>query len=295
MLKIDRDFVLGSFEGVCELRVKNGDPLEFLLKRAFDIEFIDGVLTSDGNLRPTVFTCGKDLTVSKTSFWGVNSYLKKAVQKFRLSKLCVVAPSCVLDGVNKTQYYGIGCNWVRTAIALKIGVVCVGYPLGDGCLAEMLDVCGRKEGIVEYRFDEKGLVAVAESGFDVVVPIEIHSRYVNPACNYCFNLSAKGADLSYVRKKEGGIFFVRSERGWRILWLIQRSFPRECEVKVLHLKNLHYIEKILEEKLKINVDLSLERFEIGLPEPKWNENRFSKLYRAWNSLNDMNNGIEEVF
>ncbi len=293
MLRINFDFIFGKFKAVCKLVVHNDDPLEFLLKKSFELGVFDGVLTTDINGNPALFSSPENLTVSKTSFFGVNSYLKKAIQKFRFSKLCVVGPSCILDGVNKTQYYGIGCNWVKTAVALKVGIVCVGAPVGEGNEIEILDLTGEKSKILEYRFAPSGFKALTEKG-EVKIPLNVHHSYVNSACRYCFNLSAKGADISYVRTGEKcGILLVRSERGWETLRLVQGSFPQECSVELVGEEEISYLEGILREKLLLNVDSALQRFEAGFPEPKWNSNRFAKFYRIWNTLENSN--IEEVF
>jgi coenzyme F420 hydrogenase subunit beta len=292
MLNVNSDFVLGKIKGICKVNVQNEDPLEFLLKKFFELEVVDGVLTADKNGKPALFASPEKLTVSKTSFFGVNAYLKKAIQKYRFSKLCVVGPSCILDGLNKTQYYGIGCNWVKTAVALKVGIVCVGTPVGEGEEVEVMDLTGKRDKVLEYKFTPSGFKALTREG-EIEIPLSVHHSYVNSACKYCFNLSAKGADISYIRNGKYGIFIVRSERGWKTLWLVQRSFPEECSVELIGREGIAYVERILKEKVLLNVDSSLERFESGFPEPKWNTNRFAKLYRIWNTLEDSN--IEEVF
>jgi coenzyme F420 hydrogenase subunit beta len=201
-----------------------------------------------------------------------------------------------MDGLNKTQYYGIGCNWVKTAVALKVGILCTGTLTQESLNCEILDLFGKKEEVKRYYYSKRGLVYELFSGRELSVNIEVHHHYVAAGCRYCLNLSARGSDITYIPEKneKSGIFIVRSERGSRTLGLLQKEFPLLFKFTALKSKDIEHIEELLRKKLLLNIDSILERVELGLPGSKWDGNRFRKFYRVWNAINDFNIE-EEVF
>ena len=297
MLKLDRQFLFGKLKGIYEVTCMEGNPLQFILKEMMKEELIDGVIgtTQEGTrVKPQLFTAPEEIKLSRLYFHpGQNTFLKKAIQKYRLNKIAIVAPSCILDGLNKTQYYGIGCNWAKTAVALKVGILCLGITSEKGLECELLDIAGENKDVVRNYLSPEGYFFETDSGEKIRVDMEVHHHYINSGCKYCLNLSARGSDITYIPLQDdnSGVFIIRSERGWRTLSVLQKKFPGAFKFKLLEFKGIDYVEDLLRQKLILNVDYILERVEMGLPVPKWNGNRFRKSYRLWNSISDVN--IEE--
>jgi len=300
MFRLDRNFLFGKVKGIYRVTSSGENPLQLVLKKVMELEIIDGVISAkreEGGIVPKLFRRPQDIEISPlNSFFGVNTLLKKAIQKYHLSRIAVVAPSCVMDGLNKAQYYGIGCNWVKTAVALKVGILCTGALTEESLNCELLDLCGKREKVERCYYSDSGLVYKLSSGEELPVDIEVHHHYVNSACRYCLNLSARGSDITYVPEdgENKGMFIIRSERGWRTLGLLQREFPSLFRFSVLSFKDVSHLEEVLRRKMMLNVDSILERVEMGLPGPKWDGNRFRKFYRVWNAISDFNIE-EEVF
>lgn len=300
MLKLDRQFLLGKLKGIYEVTCIEENPLQFILKKMMKEELIDGVIgtTQEGTkVKPKLFITPDEIKLSRLSFHsGQNTFLKKAIQKYRLNKIAIVAPSCILDGLNKTQYYGIGCNWAKTAVALKVGILCLGITSEKGLECELLDITGEVKRVVKNYLSPEGYFFETDSEERIKVDMETHHHYINSGCKYCLNLSARGSDITYIPLQDdsSGIFIIRSERGWRTLSILQKKFPEAFKFRLLGFKDISYVEDLLKQKLILNIDYILEKVEMGLPVPKWNSNRFRKFYRLWNSVNDVNIE-EEVF
>ncbi len=298
MLKIDRNFLVGKFKAAYTIESPE-TPLNLMLEKLVSIGLIDGILsikTVKGRTIPHLYRKGEKVSIPQLPiFFGINQPLKKAIQKFKLNKIAVVAPSCTMDGINKTQYYGIGCNWAKTAVALKIGILCAGMLTAKSLLCETLDTTGAKEVPEKLFFSDGKLKYQLTSGKTFSVEAEIHHKYVNSACRYCLNLSAKGSDITFIpiEEKNKACFIIRSERGWRTLAILQREFPSMFKFRPLDSREIDTLINPLKEIARLNIEEILERVESGLPIPKWNGNRFRKFYRAWNTLNDTD--TEEVF
>jgi len=300
MLRVDKKFLFGKYRMLYKVECQGINPLEFILKKMMDEDLIDGVIApsqTGTKVEPKLFTQVEDIKLAKLLFYsGQNTLLKKAIQKYRLNKIVVVAPSCILDGLNKTQYYGIGCNWTKTAVALKIGILCLGILSPASIEALSIDITGKKQKITRNFLSPDGYFFETEEKRKVKVDMDVYHHYINSGCRYCLNLSAKGSDITYVpmEREENGILIVRSERGLRTLSILQKKFIQSFHFKPLSSNDLDYIERLLKEKLLLNIDQILERVEVGLPVPKWNGNKFQKFYNLWNSINSTNIE-EEVF
>jgi coenzyme F420 hydrogenase subunit beta len=300
MFRLDRNFLLGKVKSIYRVTSLGGNPLQLVLRKVMELGIIDGVISAkreEGRIVPKLFRAPHEIKISPlNSFFGVNTFLKKAIQKYHLSRIAVVAPSCVMDGLNKAQYYGIGCNWVKTAVALKVGIFCTGALTEESLNCELLDLYGKIEKVERCYYSGSGLIYKLSSGEELPVDMEVHHHYINSACRYCLNLSAKGSDITYVPedREDRGVFIIRSERGWRTLGLLQREFPSLFRFSVLSFGDISHLEELLRKKMVLNVDSILERVEMGLAGSKWDGNRFRKFYRVWNAINDFNIG-EEVF
>ncbi|TCK06596.1 Coenzyme F420 hydrogenase/dehydrogenase, beta subunit C-terminal domain [Phorcysia thermohydrogeniphila] len=300
MLRLDRNFLLGKVKSIYRVVSEGENPLQLVLKKVMELEIIDGVLSAkreEEKIVPKLFRTPAEIELSPiNSSFGINTLLKKAIQKYHLSRIAVVAPSCVMDGLNKTQYYGIGCNWVKTAVALKVGILCTGALTQESLSCEVLDLLGEREEVERCYYTELGLVYKLSSGKELPVNVEVHHHYVSSACRYCLNLSARGSDITYIpeREENSGIFIIRSERGWRTLGLLQKRFPSLLKFNILRISDISYVEELLRKKMILNIDSILERVEMGLPGSKWDGNRFRKFYRVWNAISDFNIE-EEVF
>lgn len=300
MLKLDSNFLLGNFKKIFTISCAEETPLQFILKEMMKEHLIDGAIGTtqeNSKVTPKLFVAPEKLKLSKLYFnCGQNTLLKKAIQKYQLNRIAIVAPSCILDGLNKTQYYGIGCNWTKMAVALKIGILCLGVTSETGLNSELLDVTGKHKRVVKNYLSPKGYFFDTDSGEQIKVDMETHHHYINSGCKCCLNLSARGSDITYIplQNDKSGNFIIRSERGIRILNILKEKFPRALQFKAMNLKDISFIEDLIKQKITFNINHILQRFEMGLPGPKWNSNKFRKFYRVWNNLNDTN-VEEEVF
>ena len=299
MLSLNEKFLLGSYKKVFKVKSCEGSPVEKLFKLMLEKGFIDGLLTckeEEGHSHPALILKAEEVKIPQVNrCFGVNSLLKRAVQKLRLSRLALFAPACMFDGLNKTQYFGIGCNWTKTAVALKVGLVCVGALTETAQRAEVAHITGISGEVERAFYHKSSLWYRLKGGGEVEVPPEVHHRYTITACRYCLNLSAKGTDVSFVPAKEEneGFFIVRSERGWFTLAQIQKVAPLELKLQIATGKEVREIAETLRKKVVLNIQDILERIELGLPVPKWSDNKLRKFYRLWNSIED--NLEEEVF
>ncbi|ADU97085.1 Coenzyme F420 hydrogenase/dehydrogenase, beta subunit C-terminal domain [Thermovibrio ammonificans] len=294
MLNLNREFLIGEFKRAFKVESREGTPLERLFKLMFKSRMIDGLLTANREGTPILAKDEKEVEINRLNrFFGVNKLLKTAIQKHRLNKLAIFGPSCLIDGLNKAQYFGIGCNWAKTAVALKVGLLCLGSTTKEAAEAEMLEITGRRLTPVKSYIDGGKLITETAEGEEVELEPAVHHYYSNTACRYCLNLCAKGSDLTYVPLKgeKEALFIVRSERGWRTLAQVQQKFPGELLFKPEN-GELDRISALLKEKMLHNVAEIIERVELGLPVPKWSDNKLRKFYRAWNSVE---NREEEVF
>ena len=297
MVRLNRRFLIGEFRGAFVVDGRGKNPVEEIFKLMFEGKFIDGLLTcSKDGTSPKLILKGEDVELpSKNACFGVNSLLKKAIQKYRLSRLAVFAPACVFDGLNKTQYFGIGCNWTKTAVSLKFGFLCPGVLTDKGFLVEVKDITGKDLQLERFYLREGSLYYLLEDGSNVRVPSSVHHQYVNSPCRYCLNMSAKGTDITcvYTEEEDKTLLIVRSERGWSTLAHIQKSFPGELLFRKATGELLQSVEDFLKEKMLLNVGDIIDRVDLGLPVPKWNDNKLRKFYRIWNSADI--NLEEEVF
>ena len=297
MVALNSRFLLGEFKETFLVDGKGSNPVETVFKVMLDSNFIDGLLTcsEDGNSPALILESGNVKIPGRNACFGINSLLKKAIQKYRLSKLAVFAPACTFDGLNKTQYFGIGCNWTKTAVALKVGFLCPGLLTERAFLSEVVDVAGERTGVKRFFFREGKLYYELKNGRTVPVPPEVHHRYINSACRYCLNMSARGTDLTcvYLEERDKVLFIVRSERGLSTLAQVQRSSPSAVFFRKASRESVEELLSFLKEKILLNISDIIERVELGLPVPKWNDNKLRKFYRLWNSVDV--NSEEEVF
>ncbi|WP_456342756.1 Coenzyme F420 hydrogenase/dehydrogenase, beta subunit C-terminal domain [Thermovibrio sp.] len=300
MLSLNERFLLGSYKKVFLAKSSGKNPIKVFFKLMLKKGLIDGILTcgeEEGRPVPSLFLKAEEVKISLLNrCFGVNTLLKRAVQKYRLSKLAVLAPSCMFDGLNKTQYFGIGCNWTKTAVALKVGLLCMGALTETAQIAEITHITGKRKRVKRVFFGSGALYYETDDGESVEVPPRVHHSYTLTACRYCLNMSAKGTDITFVPKEnpEEGLFIVRSERGWYTLAQVQKLAPGELKLKAAPKEEVESIISCLREKTLLNINDILERIELGLPVPKWSDNKLRKFYRAWNSVEDTNLE-EEVF
>ncbi|WP_456456590.1 Coenzyme F420 hydrogenase/dehydrogenase, beta subunit C-terminal domain [Thermovibrio sp.] len=299
MLKLNESFLLGKYKKVFKVVSTDGTPIETLFNLMFRENLIDGLLTyskEEEAVIPKLLLKEGEFTQPQVPFgFGLNSLLKKAVQKYRLNKIAVFGAPCVLDGLNKTQYYGIGCNWTKTAIALKVGQLCLGNITKSGVRALLLHVNGKDENLKRVFIKGDNLVFQTENR-KVEVPLEVLHKYILSACRYCLNLSSKGSDITFVQKerKNEGLFIIRSERGWYTVAKLQKRAPGKLKLKGAEREEVENLLKLLREKVLLNIDSIIDAVEVGLPVPKWSGNKLRKFYRLWNSI-DATNFEEEVF
>ena len=297
MVALNSRFLLGEFKEAFFVDGKGSNPIEAVFKVMLGSGFIDGLLTCNryGN-SPILILDSRSVEIpEKNACFGINSLLKKAIQKYRLSKLAVFAPACTFDGLNKTQYFGIGCNWTKTAVALKVGFLCPGLLTEKAFLSEVLDIVGERAEVERFFFN-RGKLHYGLKG-DKAVPVspDIHHRYINSACRYCLNLSAKGTDLTcvYLKEKDKALFVVSSERGLSTLAQVQKASPSMVFFRKASRELLEELLTFLREKILLNISDIIERVELGLPVPKWNDNKLRRFYRLWNSVDVISE--EEVF
>jgi len=299
VLRLDESFLLGKYKKAFKTVSKEGTPIETLFNLMFRENLIDGLLTyskEKGKVVPKLILREGEFLQPQVPFgFGLNSLLKKAIQKYRLSKLAVFGTSCVLDGLNKTQYYGIGCNWVKTAVALKVGQLCLGNITEEGIRALLLHLKGRGEKLKRAFIEERELIFQTDKG-KLKIPMEVLHKYILSACRYCLNLSSRGSDITYVQKEREneGLFIIRSERGWYTVAKLQKRAPGELKLKGAGQEEVDSLVSLLREKILLNIDSIIDRVEIGLPVPKWSGNKLRKFYRLWNSI-ETSDFEEEVF
>lgn len=297
MVSLNRRFLIGNFRGAFVVEGRGKNPVETIFKLMLDHSFIDGLLTcsKEGDSPRLILKSNEVELPSKNTCFGINSLLKKAIQKYRFSRLAVYAPACSFDGLNKTQYFGIGCNWTKTAISLKVGFLCPGLLTENGFTVEVTDLAGRPLRVKRFYFDGGELFYLLEDGTGLKVLPSVHHHYTNSACRYCLNMAAKGTDITSVnlRDEDRALLIVRSERGWSTLAHLQKASPGEVLFRKADENLLTEVEHFLKEKVLLNIADIVERVELGLPVPKWSDNKLRKFYRIWNSVDI--NFEEEVF
>jgi len=300
LLVLNEKFLVGRYKKAFRVKSSKGRPVERMFKLMLKSGLLDGLLTCkdlpQGSV-PVLIT--KDDEVELPSInrcFGTNALLKRAVQKYKLNKLALFAPACMFDGLNKTQYFGIGCNWTRTAVALKVGFLCLGALTERALVAETTHLTGRPQKVKRFFYDGGGFFYQLEDGREIPVKLEVHHRYALRACKYCLNMASKGTDITCVSLREVGeeLFIVRSERGWYTLAQLQKLSPDELSFKGVKDNEMRNLVTLLKEKMLLNVGEIIERIELGLPVPKWSDNKLRKFYRLWNSVEDTNLE-EEVF
>ena len=290
MVKVDMNFMLGDYRFATLLSSAEGEnPLKVMLKFALKNGIIDSAIGTqreeNGNFVPLIAMSEDDINRLSPIFFvqsGQNSLLKKAIQKYRLSRIGIVGPACIMDGVNKLQYYGMGCNWAKTRIALKVGLLCVGAVQEEGLKCELLEA-GVGGDVKGNHLKENGIVFEAGNG-EYSINLETHYSYINTGCRYCLNLSSRGVDLTFIPFKisEGFPVIVRSDRGEELVESLRESGI--LKARSISEKNLRRIIAPLETVIKWNIEQMLERAELKLPSNKWNPERFKKFYELWNSI-----------
>jgi coenzyme F420 hydrogenase subunit beta len=300
LLVLDEKFLLGSYKKVFKVKSSEGKPIESLFKLMLQNGLLDGLLTckeTGQSSVPNLITKAEEVELpSLNRCFGVNALLKKAVQKYKLNKLALFAPACMFDGLNKTQYFGIGCNWTRTAVALKVGFLCTGALTENALLAETSHLTGKPQKVIRFYYEGDKLFYQLKDGREIPVKLEVHHKYTLSACKYCLNMASKGTDITCIPLKnpEEAFFIVRSERGWYTLAQIQKLNPEKLKFKGIKEEEIKGIVSLLKEKMLMNIGEIIERIELGLPVPKWSDNKLRKFYRLWNSIEDTNLE-EEVF
>ena len=292
MIKVDRKFLLGDFKKVVLMESDQRPVITSILKFAFQSNIIDSAIgtikNNKGNVLPAIATDEKDLENFSEIFFiqsGQNSFIKKAIQKYRLEKIAVVGPACIMDVINKLQYYGIGCNWAKSRIALKIGVFCIGAVSGEGLKCEIMET-GKDNGNVEKNYLCREGIVFESQNEKLKVDIKTHYNYINIGCKYCLNLSARGVDITFIPFKVDNNKFpviIRSERGEQILEAMNKC-QEKFLIKKAEEKHIKMIEEPLRTIMKLNIENILERAELNLPSNKWNRERFKKFYELWNSV-----------
>ncbi len=297
MVALNSRFLIGKYREAFIVDGKGENPVKLIFAVMLEHGLIDGLLTAsrDGTSPRLTFSTSDLEVPERNACFGVNSLLKKAVQKYRLSKLAVFGPACTFDGLNKTQYFGIGCNWTKTAVALKVSFLCPGILTDTAFMSEVVDVAGKRAEVSRFYFQGGELHYQLKTGEEVTVPPSLHHRYVNSACRYCLNLSGKGTDLTaiYLKERDKALLIVRSERGLSTLAQVQRSSPSTLYFRKADRREVESLIPFLKEKVILNISDIIERVELGLPVPKWNDNKLRKFYRLWNSVDV--NSEEEVF
>lgn len=297
MVVFDEKLLIGKYKEAFLVEGKGKNPVKVLFNLMLNYNLIDGLLTasSKGN-NPRLILRSSELEIpERNACFGINSLLKKAVQKYRLSKLAIFGPACTFDGLNKTQYFGIGCNWTKTAIALKVSFLCPGILTERGFQAEVCDIFGKAEHVERFFFKNGKLCYELKSKSEVQIPTDIHHSYTITPCRYCLNLSGKGTDLTcvYLNRKDRTIIIVRSERGFSLLAQVQKKSPLSLTFRRILKEKFTDFFPFLKEKFMLNAADIIERVELGLPVPKWNDNKLRRFYRVLNSIDV--NSEEEVF
>ncbi len=303
MLRLTDSFVLGSYRRIFGLRVGQSpqENLMELASRLMKRRFVDGVLAMGFDLekkipKPVVLRQGEmDGSFFKLFFihGGQNSVIKKAIQGMRLERLAVFGQSCVLDGVNKLQYFGIGCNFAGARIALKIGIACVGALSCEGMRLLLLEK-GAEDKVLRNELSKDGVKFYINDGKQVIVPFENYYDYINEGCKACMNLSSRGSDFTVIPTLINGSLpiIVRSVRGERVLL---NSFS-PSELANLDYKEINFITDTLRCILLKNADTILKRAMFGVPSNKWDGNRYGRFSYLWNNV-EIDDKVfeEEVF
>ena len=299
MVVLDEKLLVGKYKEafLVESRNERENPVKVLFSLMLDYNLIDGILTASRNGNtPRLILKSSELEIpERNACFGINSLLKKAIQKYRLSKLAVFGPACTFDGLNKTQYFGIGCNWTKTAIALKVSFLCPGILTERGFQAEVTDILGKTEKVERFFFENGELYYRFKNKSKIKIPPDTHHSYIISPCRYCLNLSGKGTDLTcvYLSKDNRTTIIVRSERGLSLLAQVQKKSPQSLIFKRISNEKFADFFHFLKEKFMLNAADIIERVELGLPVPKWNDNKLRRFYRVFNSIDV--NFEEEVF
>ncbi|WP_457567189.1 Coenzyme F420 hydrogenase/dehydrogenase, beta subunit C-terminal domain [Desulfurobacterium sp.] len=302
MLGLNRHFILGKYSKAFLIkagkRATPKDNLRILLESAFDKNLIDSVIgttvRSEKGVTVTtpVFIKSREELKGNEQFFfvhgGQNSILKEITQKYSFEKVAVVGHSCVLDGINKMQYFGIGYNFTALKFALKIGIFCVGAASMEGIRCLLKEKGERSEKINEI-FINKGKIYIKSSKLFAFSPEEYYF-YVNEGCKVCMNLSSRGSDITFVPclDNDYSLCFVRSSRAEKLF----KDVP--FEVKEAGEAEISRVENMAREILKRNIETILERAELGIPSNKWDGNRYGRFSALWNNIY-VENIEEEVF
>ncbi|WP_456396744.1 Coenzyme F420 hydrogenase/dehydrogenase, beta subunit C-terminal domain [Desulfurobacterium sp.] len=302
MLKLNRQFILGKFTKAFLIKAgKDATPkdnLRILLESAFDKELIDSVIgttvreENGVTVTTPIFIKSKEKLKGNEQFFfvhgGQNSILKEITQKYSFEKVAVVGHSCILDGINKMQYFGIGYNFTTLKFALKIGIFCIGAVSMEGIRC-LLKEKGNKSSRVNEIFISKGKIYIKSSKLFAFSPEEYYF-YVNEGCKVCMNLSSRGSDITFIPCLDSGysLCFIRSNRAEGLF--DNASF----EVKEAGEEEILRVENMAKEILKRNIETMLERAELGIPSNKWDGNRYGRFSALWNNIY-VENIEEEVF
>ncbi|WP_297445126.1 Coenzyme F420 hydrogenase/dehydrogenase, beta subunit C-terminal domain [Desulfurobacterium sp.] len=292
MLGLNRQFILGKFTKAFLLRAgKNATPkdnLRILLESAFDKGLIDSVIgttikeKNGTSVTTPVFIKSKEELKGNEQFFfvhgGQNSILKEITQKYSFEKVAVVGHSCVLDGINKMQYFGIGYNFTALKFALKIGIFCIGAASMEGIKC-LLKEKGDSSGRINEIFINRSKIYIKSSKLFAFSPEEYYF-YVNEGCKVCMNVSSRGSDVTFVPclDNDYSLCFVRSKRAEKLF----EDVP--FEVKEAGEEEISRVENMAKEILKKNIETTLERAELGIPSNKWDRNRYGRFSALWNNI-----------
>ncbi|SNR85801.1 Coenzyme F420 hydrogenase/dehydrogenase, beta subunit C-terminal domain [Desulfurobacterium atlanticum] len=302
MFGLYRQFTIGRYTKAFLIKDKKSctsrSNLKAILKEAFKKGLIDSAIGTtleknceNPSVKPVFIKSLKEIDSFEPFFFihgGQNSILKEITQKYSFEKLGVIGHSCILDGINKMQYYGIGSNFAVLKFSLKIGIGCIGALSLEGmnCLL-------KEKKLPQCDFDEtffkKGRVFISKKE-PFAFSIEEYYYYLNEGCKVCMNLSSRGSDLTFVPYMEDGysLCFVRTKKGLKLF-----ENP-DFEVKEAQERNITEVEETVKQVLKKNIENVLERAELGVPSNKWDGNRFGKFSALWNNIY-AENIEEEVF
>ena len=302
MFGLYRQFTMGRYTKAFLVKdKKHSTPrnnLKAILKEAFKKGIIDSAIGTTlekrcetPSVKPVFLKSIKEIEGFEPFFFihgGQNSILKEITQRYSFEKLGIIGHSCILDGINKMQYYGIGSNFAVLKFSLKLGIACIGALSIEGinCLLKEKKYPSCEFNEIHFK---KGKVFIAGKK-QFAFPIEEYYYYLNEGCKVCMNLSSRGSDLTFVPYLNNGysLCLVRTSKGLKLF-----ENP-DFEVKEAKEENIVEVEEVIKQVLKGNIENILERAELGVPSNKWDGNRFGKFSALWNNIY-AENIEEEVF
>ncbi len=301
MFGLYRQFTLGRYTKAFIIKASgeasSKNNLKALIKEAFRKDLIDGIIGTslnkkEGFVSPVFIKCEKEVEKFEPFFFihgGQNSLLKKITQKYSFEKLGVAGHSCVLDGINKMQYFGIGSNFTVTKFTLKIGIACIGAISLEGIKCLLKEKKVKNPGFNEIFLENNKIILKNKyEKFDFSA--KEYYYYLNEGCKVCMNLSSRGSDITFVPSLRNGysLVLVRSAKALKLF-----ENPG-FSVKKAEKSDIEEFESLAKNFLKKNIETILERAEFGIPSNKWDGNRFGRFTALWNNIY-AENIEEEVF